>query len=107
VQRPDGNIDVTLQWQALAQPPYAYTVFMHLLDRDGKQIGQQDNMPVHDQLPTSCWVAGEYVRDPYAVQLPAGAPGPYAIEIGLYRADTGARLLRSDAQGDSVTLAVP
>lgn len=107
VQQSDGNIDVTLHWQALAQPPHAYTVFVHVLDRDGKQIGQQDNMPVHDQLPTSCWQPGEYVGDPYTLQLAGEAHGPYTIGVGLYRSDTSARLARSDAQGDNVTLAVP
>ena len=101
------TLDLKLYWQALAQPPHAYTVFVHVLDRDGRQIGQQDNMPVHDQLPTSCWQPGEYISDPYTVQLADGSPGPYQIEVGLYRGETGARLLRSDAQGDSVTLEAP
>lgn len=100
-------IDLTLQWQALAQPPHAYTVFAHVVDANGQQVGQQDNMPVHDQSPTSCWRAGEYVADPYSIPIASGAPGPFKIEVGLYRGDTGTRLPRSDAQGDSVTLNVP
>jgi hypothetical protein len=100
-------LDLTLHWQALTQPLHAYTVFVHVLDRDGRQIGQQDNMPVNDQLPTSCWQPGEYVSDPYVIQRPGSAHEPYSIEVGLYRGDTGARLLRSDAQGDSVTLEAP
>ncbi len=103
-----GNaIDLTLQWQALAQPPHAYTVFAHVVAANGQQVGQQDNMPVRDQSPTSCWTVGEYVVDPYSIPIAAGAPGPFKIVVGLYRADTGTRLPRSDAQGDSVTLNGP
>jgi hypothetical protein len=107
VDRVGGTIELTLHWQALAQPPHAYTVFAHVVDANGRQVGQQDNMPLRDQLPTSCWVPGEYVSDPYVIPLVAGAREPLAINVGLYRGDTGARLPRSDAQGDSVTLTVP
>lgn len=107
VKQMGSAIDLTLHWQALAQPTQAYTVFVHVLDRDGRQVGQQDNMPVRDQLPTSCWIAGEYVSDPYVLPLTGEARGPYAIEVGLYRADTGARLPRTDAQGNSITLIAP
>jgi hypothetical protein len=100
-------VEVNLLWQALAQPPHAYTVFAHVIDADGHPAGQQDNMPVRDQLPTSCWLPGEYVNDPYSISLADGARGPFTVEIGLYRSDSGARLPRSDAQGDRVTLIVP
>jgi hypothetical protein len=103
----DRRFDLTLYWQALAQPPHAYTVFAHVIDVNGQQVGQQDNMPVRDQLPTSCWIPGEYVADPYSIPITSGAQGPFKIVVGLYRSDTGMRLLRSDAQGDSVTLNVP
>jgi len=99
-------VHLTLYWQALTQPPHAYTVFAHVIDAAGRQVGQQDNMPVSDQLPTSCWAPGEYVSDPYIIPLAADARGPFTVVVGLYRADTGARLPRSDAQGDSLTLPV-
>jgi hypothetical protein len=102
-----AGVDLNLYWQALAQPPHAYTIFIHVADAEGHLVGQQDNMPVHDQLPTSCWLPGEYVSDPHSVPLAAGARGPFKVEVGLYRGESGARLPRSDAQGDSVTLEVP
>lgn len=100
-------ISLTLQWQALSQPPHAYTVFAHVIDANGQQVGQQDNMPVRDQSATSCWIPGEYVADSYAIPIAAPAAEPFKIVVGLYRGDTGARLPRSDAQGDSITLTVP
>jgi hypothetical protein len=106
-QQADQRIDLTLYWQALVQPPHAYTVFAHVVDASGRQVGQQDNMPMHDQSPTSCWIPGEYVTDPYSIPIAAGAQQPYTVEVGLYRGDTGVRLPRSDAPGDSVTLNGP
>jgi len=94
-----NNLSLNLYWQALVQPPHAYTVFIHVLDAQGNLIAQQDNMPVHDQLLTSCWQPGEQVTDPYTVALPTRGPQPASIEVGLYRLDTGARLTRDDGAG--------
>ncbi len=102
-----AEVDLNLFWQALAQPPHAYTVFVHVAGADGRPVGQQDSMPVRDQLPTSCWRPGEYVGDLHSIPLVAGARGPFKVEVGLYRGESGARLPRSDAQGDNVTLEVP
>lgn len=93
------QINVNLYWQALTQPEHAYTVFVHVLDEAGHLIAQQDNMPVHDQLLTSCWQPGEQVSDPYSIALPASSAPPASIEVGLYRLDTGERLTRDDGAG--------
>jgi hypothetical protein len=106
-RRTGGTLDVTLYWQALSQPPHAYTVFVHALDANGQSVGQQDNMPQHDQLPTSCWQPGEYVSDPYTLHLPDGARDPLTIEVGLYRLETGERLSLDDGLDTSVRLKVP
>ena len=100
-----NNLNLDLYWEALQQPHHAYTVFVHVLDAQGHLIAQQDNMPVHDQLPTSCWQPGEQVTDQYTVALPARGPRPASIEIGLYRLDTGQRLKRADGVG--TTWSVP
>jgi hypothetical protein len=107
IRRSGNALKLTLYWQALSQPPHAYTVFAHVLDASDQQVGQQDNMPMHDQSPTSCWVAGEYVSDSYTLPIAAEARGPLTVSVGLYQGETGVRLPRSDTQGDSVTLSVP
>jgi hypothetical protein len=101
------HLDLNLYWEALTQPPHAYTVFVHVLDGQGNLIAQQDNMPVHDQLPTSCWLPGEQVTDSYAVSLPAEGPQPALLEIGLYQLDTGERLARTDGAGTSWSIILP
>jgi hypothetical protein len=100
-------VDLTLHWQALAQPPHAYTVFTHLVDDEGRLVGQQDNMPLRDQLPTSCWRPGEFIADPYRIAITPGLSGPLSLEVGLYRLDTGERLSLDDGSGTSAKLSLP
>jgi hypothetical protein len=97
----------TLDWHASSQPIHAYTVFVHVLDRNGKLIGQKDNMPLDDQSITACWQSGEYVLDTHSLYLDSDALAPYTLEIGLYVLETGERLPLDDGSGTSVKLPVP
>ncbi|HJW83793.1 MAG TPA: hypothetical protein VJ754_05760 [Anaerolineae bacterium] len=95
-------LTLTLYWRALKTPEADYTVFTHLLDPAGIQRGGQDNPPVNGTYNTSRWLPGEVVVDPYHIPLDVGAPpGEYAIEIGLYLFDSGARLALSNG-GDAL-----
>jgi hypothetical protein len=90
---PGGSLYLTLHWQALEQPDRAYTVFTHLVDAAGVLRGQQDNMPLQNSLPTTCWRPGEFIADPYAIVVPPdAAPGEYTIRVGMYDLTTGERL---------------
>ncbi len=84
-----------LIWQALRPMDRAYTVFVHLLRPDGSCcVWQADQMPQQGRYPTSRWLQGEYVVDEYII-APDGdlAAGQYGLEIGLYIAETGRRLV--------------
>ncbi|MBK7219247.1 MAG: glycosyltransferase family 39 protein [Candidatus Promineofilum sp.] len=105
----DGEQTLELVWQAEAQPAADYTVFVHVLNADGTCcVWQADAMPRGGAYPTSRWVAGEVVTDTYAIVLPADlAAGEYAVEVGLYRAETGERLpalIDGEPVGDAVQL---
>src|SRR5262245_63369138 len=44
--RPDGgDLRVTLYWRALARPDFDYSAFVHLIDRNGRIVAQQDHAP--------------------------------------------------------------
>lgn len=91
--RPGDQVRVTLYWQALGEALPAYTVFVHLLDKNGILRSQQDNPPVFGTQPLSLWQLGDYVRDPYTFPVALDAPsGQYDLEIGLYDPVTGVRL---------------
>ncbi|MCB0004916.1 MAG: phospholipid carrier-dependent glycosyltransferase [Anaerolineales bacterium] len=91
----DGRYLLRLVWQAERQPAGDYTVFVHLLDRDGSCcLWQADLMPRQGSYPTSSWLQDEVVVDEYLIELPADlGPGEYQLEVGLFIADSGVRLL--------------
>jgi len=107
--RPGDKLGLTLYWQALSSVDKSYTVFVHLLDADEVIQGWGDSLPGGGTLPTTSWLAGEYLRDRHEIAIEPEAPsGEYLIEVGLYEAISGARLPVLDeegqVQGDQVLL---
>jgi hypothetical protein len=104
-----GALHLTLYWQAMTRMEKSYTVFVHLLNKDGMMGGQWDSVPGSSLLPTTNWLEGEVIADEYEVPIKAGAPpGEYTIEIGMYEPSTGERLeVRGeggDVEGNSIVL---
>jgi 4-amino-4-deoxy-L-arabinose transferase-like glycosyltransferase len=98
--RPGEEVTLTLYWQAVGRTETSYTVFTHLLDRENQIWAQQDSVPGSGTMPTTGWVEGEVITDPYHLTLDAGAPpGEYVLEIGMYNASTGERLPLFDVSG--------
>jgi len=86
-------LHLTLYWQSLRPMTQSYTVFTHLIDPDSHLAGQQDNVPLRSTAPTTCWVPGEIIADPYDVPINSQTPpGNYTLETGLYLWETGERL---------------
>ncbi len=101
-QAPDAvasgnNLTLVLYWQALSTPDRAYTVFVHLLDRDGRRRGAGDGEPGKGSLPTTGWVISEYLTDSHVIAVNQNAPaGSYRVAVGLYDPSTGQRLATAD-----------
>lgn len=90
VNQTGSELNLTLYWRAEAAPPVDYTVFVHSLDEADAVIAQADGPPAGGRYPTSLWEAGEIVRSEHRLaDLP---PGAYRLLVGLYQADSGARL---------------
>jgi hypothetical protein len=101
---PGGRLPLTLWWRSAARVETSYTVFVHLLDAEGRVRGQVDRVPGDGALPTSGWARGEVVEDRYDLPLdPSAPPGRYRLEVGLYDARSGQRLRLGDG-GDHVVL---
>ncbi len=91
--RPGETAHLTLYWQCLAPMPGNYTVFVHLLDKQGQIRAAHDGIPVAGNRPTSGWVLHEVLADIHPLHLPQDLPpGEYVLEVGLYDAATGVRL---------------
>jgi hypothetical protein len=104
----DSSLELTLYWERVAPISLDYTVFVHVLDAEGIIVAQKDQQPMGGANPTSLWGEGEQVIDRYSLLVP---PTAARIELGLYRADSGARLGVMDengrALGDHLVLSLP
>ncbi len=97
------SLRLTLYWHALAEMDTSYSVFTHLIDGQSHVWGQKDGIPDEGSLPTSSWLAGDYVIDEYEIPVQDNAPpGEYVLEIGMYDLATMIRLPIFDAQGGSI-----
>jgi hypothetical protein len=106
---PGSTLHLTLYWQAQAEIEQDYTVFVHLLDAEGRLVAQHDGQPGGGNLPTSSWVEGEVITDEHPLDLdPNLMPGSYRLEVGLYLWPTMERLPVLDGagqvQGDKAVL---
>jgi hypothetical protein len=87
--RPDrdrGGVAVTLTWR-VKHPLPGVTVFLHLLDEDGRLAAQADGDPLGGAYPLSIWEAGEA-----ATEIRYGEIDAARVLVGLYRRDTGERV---------------
>jgi hypothetical protein len=78
------HLDVTLFWQAVADPGVNYTVELALAGT-GDKVLLASGLPLgrHEHPPTA-WKRGEVVRSPHRVRVPATTvSGRYAIEATL------------------------
>ena len=99
---------IALHWLCLRQPDRDYTLFVHVLDRNGTIISQQDAQALNGAYPTSMWDEKEQIIDRRAIKLPASAA---SLRIGWYVPDQ-ARLRASKPDGsawqdDAVIIPVP
>ncbi|MCC7361868.1 MAG: hypothetical protein IT317_20460 [Anaerolineales bacterium] len=79
---------VTLYWQAQARMDTRYTVFAQALGPDGALLAQADQEPLRGARPTTSWLPGEILTDPYTLPLTGAAQ----LSVGLYDPATGTRL---------------
>jgi 4-amino-4-deoxy-L-arabinose transferase-like glycosyltransferase len=108
--QPGQVVSCTLYWRALQGMDQNYTVFNHLVDPGGQAWGQWDNQPARGQMPTTRWVPGQVIADPYQIPVSADAPaGTLELQVGMYDRLTMKRLPvygeQGDPVGDAVTVA--
>jgi hypothetical protein len=101
-----GELVVTPAWDVRAAVHADLTLFVHVIDAQGRRIGQIDVPPGGD-VPTGAWRVGQQIAVPLPVALPADLPaGSYRVVAGLYDA-RGARLAPSGGTPADPALAGP
>ncbi len=102
---PGDILQLTLFWRAEQPIATRYKVFVHLVgDPAQRPPAQHDGEPGGGLALTTAWQPGLMVPDNHGVYLPLDLPsGDYALVVGLYRLDDGARLT-TDNGADNLTL---
>ncbi len=86
----DGSLSLILYWRCLERMENDYTVFVHLLDAEGKIVAQGDSPPVQGHYPTTVWAVGEMVRDEHPlVGPPEAVARGVRFAVGWYSAQKG------------------
>jgi hypothetical protein len=96
---PGETVAVELFWQALTEPGEDFLPRLQILDSEGKGIAELTEKPVEGRYPTAWWQAGELVRDPHRLPIPATVPpGHYRLSLSMVRAANGQLLETQEGQ---------
>jgi len=103
VRRGDALIAL-VYWRAQKKMNRDYTVFVHLVDLEGKIIASVDRPPQEGIAPTRGWALNARVPDGVVLPIPKDAPlgKDLRLEIGLYDSETQERLPLVDANGQLI-----
>lgn len=85
--RQNENIQLTLQlvWRSLkSRPAIDATLFVHLLDRDGQIVSQQDTRPQNGGYPTFIWEEGEIVMTEHILDMDTLSIAETRFRVGMY-----------------------
>lgn len=101
--KPGETLTLTLYWRAEQPVQISYSVFNHLLDAAGQLRAQRDGLPVGGRYPTTAWVPGVVVVDPYEIAIPPDLPpGWYILQSGMYELASLRRLpVAADPTGEN------
>ena len=103
----DNNLYLTLYWQAGDRMSRDYTVFVHVLDAQGRVIAQDDQRLVTRQgMPTSAWKEGWGTHTLHQLTLPPDVQlDQVRILLGLYDVQNMERVpLRGDESGENAVV---
>jgi hypothetical protein len=96
-------LNLALTWETMQPTDVPYKPFVHVVGSDGQIIAQSDQYPVGGFMPPDEWQPQSAVWDLHGIILPEDAPEQYAIRVGWYDPNTGARLpieAPSDLKGE-------
>lgn len=98
---------VTLIWRADEQAtPIAYTVFVQLLDENGRVVAQSDAQPDNWERPTTSWIEGEYIVDTHILNFNTDYVGEGRLIVGFYDATDNFRRVMADTGVDFAELPI-
>ncbi|HYO88167.1 MAG TPA: hypothetical protein VER79_05930, partial [Candidatus Limnocylindrales bacterium] len=95
---------VTLVWRAGDGPAEtSFTVFVQIIDAQGRVTAQSDALPAGGTRPTTGWRVGEIVEDAHTLTWNSlAAPGEATLIAGLYDTVTGTRVRLADGSDSAL-----
>ncbi len=101
-----GKVTFRLYWQALRPPDFDYSVFIHVVDAEGRLVAQSDHAPgAAANYPPTHWRRGDVIVDEHLLFTPREmVSGTYAIEVWVYNWATGERLPLEGGQENALRL---
>ena len=83
-------LTLTLYWQLNGPLDGPYSMFAHVLDRQGRIAAQYDD----NRYPAAKWRAGEMLLGEFPITIPPGTPpDQYQLAVGVYHLFTGQRMV--------------
>jgi hypothetical protein len=104
-----GTVRLVMSWRSPVEVRDSFSVFVHLVDAEGKLWAQADSIPGGGLLPMTAWRPGEPIVDRFAVSLPPDTPpGEYTVRVGIYNPTNSLRLplLEGNGGGDYAIIGV-
>ena len=103
--QPGKEMVLILYWGTTQAIQTNYTIFVHLVDRNGNMIEGMDGPPTMGKAPTRTWQIGQTITDTIIFSLPkdVSPQDNCRLEIGLYDFATGQRLMIVNDNGSMAT----
>ena len=102
---PGASAYLQLHWLVAAAPTADWTVYVHVLDANGTQVGGFDRPAGAGTLPTTRWRPGWRVLDEVEFTLPPDRDlAGLTLAVGLYAADGARALAAPAADGPGIVL---
>lgn len=103
------TLAVAACWAATAPIEADYTVFVHLVGPENSRVAERHTYPGLGRFPTSLWPVGHALCERYQMRVEPWTPGPvrYRLEMGLFDAETGERMLAYTADERAAVVVTP
>jgi hypothetical protein len=80
---PGGMVPVTFYWRLRESVDENYSLYIHLLGRDGEIVNRIDSYPGRGLIPTSAWEPGVILQDRYDVPIPEDVQTPVLTRLRI------------------------
>ncbi|NLD73596.1 MAG: hypothetical protein GX649_12880 [Chloroflexi bacterium] len=97
-----SSLVLRLAWRLRGAGAWGDTLFVHVLDGQGRWVAGADGDALGGLLPLVAWPNGGLVVDERLLSVEGLDPGEYRVTVGAYNRDSGRRYRAVDATGAAI-----